>query len=52
VLDDTEVPSGAIAVGAPAVIKPGRAKPEMIESGVEAYLRKSRQYKEGLRRIG
>ena len=52
VLDDTEVPAGAIAVGSPAVIKAGRARPEMIRSGVEAYLRKSRQYREGLRRIG
>jgi len=51
VLDDTEVPGGAVAVGVPAVIKPGRARPEMIASGVEAYLRKIPIYREGLRRI-
>jgi carbonic anhydrase/acetyltransferase-like protein (isoleucine patch superfamily) len=51
VLDDTEVPSGAVAVGVPAVVKNGRARPEMIESGVQSYLRKVDLYRNGLRRI-
>jgi|SRR5687768_9270287 len=51
VLDDTEVPSGAVAVGIPAVVKPGRARPEMIASGVQSYLRRLERYREGLRRI-
>ena len=51
VLDDTEVPSGAVAVGVPAVVKNGRARPEMIESGVQSYLSKVDLYRNGLRRI-
>ena len=51
VLDDTDVPSGAVAVGVPAVVKPGRARPEMITSGVQAYLHKVDMYRDGLRRI-
>jgi carbonic anhydrase/acetyltransferase-like protein (isoleucine patch superfamily) len=52
VLNDTVVPSGALAVGSPAVVKPGRARAEDIEQGVEAYLAKTRWYRDGLRRIG
>ena len=51
VLDDTVVPSGAIAVGIPATIKEGRARPEMISSGVESYVARARRYRTGLRRI-
>ena len=51
VLDDTEIPRGAVAAGVPAAIKPGRARPEMIQRGVEAYLRKVDAYRGGLRRI-
>jgi carbonic anhydrase/acetyltransferase-like protein (isoleucine patch superfamily) len=51
VLNDTEVPAGAIAAGVPAVIKPGRARTVDIEMGVASYLRKSRRYRESLRRI-
>ena len=50
-LDDTEVPAGAVAMGVPAVIKPGRARRELIGSGVESYLRKVDLYRAGLRRI-
>ena len=52
VLNDTEVPSGAIAAGVPAVIKPGRARVADIEAGVASYLSKSRRYRDTLRRIG
>ncbi len=51
VLNDTEVPSGAIAVGSPAVIKPGRARAEMIADGVEAYVIRARRFRDDLRRI-
>lgn len=51
VLDDTEVPAGAIAAGVPATIKLGRARPEMIRSGVDSYVQRARRYRGGLRRI-
>jgi carbonic anhydrase/acetyltransferase-like protein (isoleucine patch superfamily) len=51
VLNGTDVPSGAIAVGSPAVIKEGRARAELIESGVEAYVERSRRFRAELRRI-
>jgi carbonic anhydrase/acetyltransferase-like protein (isoleucine patch superfamily) len=38
VLNDTDVPAGALAVGSPAVVKPDRARSEEIRSGVESYL--------------
>ena len=52
VLNDTEVPAGALAVGTPAVIKPGRARYEDIRSGVKAYVERAADYRIGLRRIG
>lgn len=52
VLNDTEVPTGAVAVGIPATIKAGRARPADTAHGVESYLRKSKRYRETLRRIG
>jgi carbonic anhydrase/acetyltransferase-like protein (isoleucine patch superfamily) len=51
-LDGTDVPAGALAVGTPATIKPGRARPEEIEHGREVYVAKGREYRNGLRRIG
>ena len=36
VLYDVDVPSGALAAGSPAVIKEGRAQPQMITDGVES----------------
>jgi carbonic anhydrase/acetyltransferase-like protein (isoleucine patch superfamily) len=52
VLNDTVVPSGGLAVGAPATIKEGRAKPEHIRRGVEAYVARAKSYPTELRRIG
>jgi carbonic anhydrase/acetyltransferase-like protein (isoleucine patch superfamily) len=52
VLYDVEVPSGAIAVGSPAVIKEGKARPEMITEGVEHYIARARRYRDELRRVG
>jgi carbonic anhydrase/acetyltransferase-like protein (isoleucine patch superfamily) len=52
VLNDVEVPGGALAAGSPAVIKPGRARRDDIVRGVQEYVRRSRQYRTELRRIG
>ena len=51
VLDDTEVPSRAIAAGIPAAIKLDRARPELITSGVDSYIQRARRYRAGLRRL-
>lgn len=51
VLNDTEVPSGAIAVGIPATIKAGRARQEDIDRGVASYLARTARYRRELRRI-
>ncbi len=51
VLNDVEVPSGALAAGSPAVVKPGRARMEDITSGVEAYLERVDLYRSSLRRL-
>lgn len=51
VLYGTDVPSGALAVGAPAIIKPGRARAADIAQGVESYLSKAARYRDTLRRI-
>lgn len=51
VLDGTHVPSGAIAVGSPAVIKEGRARRELITHGVEAYVTRSERFRRELRRL-
>jgi carbonic anhydrase/acetyltransferase-like protein (isoleucine patch superfamily) len=52
VLNDVEVPCGAIAAGSPAVIKHGKARRELISEGVEHYVARSRRFREELRRIG
>ena len=51
VLSDTEVPSGAIAVGTPATIKAGRARRDDIETGVASYLQRAARYRRELRCI-
>jgi carbonic anhydrase/acetyltransferase-like protein (isoleucine patch superfamily) len=51
VLNDIVVPSGALAAGSPAVIKPGRARIEDIRDGVEAYVDRIELYRTGLRRL-
>lgn len=52
VLGRTVVPPGALAVGAPAVIKEGRAKQIEITRSAAAYVEKCHHYKQALRRIG
>ena len=51
VLNDTEVPSGAIAVGTPAQIKEGRARPEDITMASQEYVRRAAQFSTELRRL-
>lgn len=52
VTNDTEVPSRAMALGVPAVIKEGRVEPElMIQLGAAAYRARVPRYRDQLRRI-
>ena len=51
VLNNTHVPAGALAVGAPAVVKEGRARREDIEMGVRAYVAKAERFAQEMRRI-
>jgi len=51
VLYDVDVPSGAVAVGSPAVIKPGRARPELITEGVAHYVARAERFRTELRRL-
>jgi carbonic anhydrase/acetyltransferase-like protein (isoleucine patch superfamily) len=51
VLADIDVPSGALAVGTPATIKPGRARVDEIRTSAQAYVDRIPGYRSGLRRI-
>ena len=51
VLNDIDVPSGALAAGSPAVIKPDRADIELIRSSAAAYVVRIEQYRTSLRRL-
>lgn len=51
VLNDVDVPSGALAAGSPAVIKPGRARIEDIRGSARSYVERLELYRDGLRRI-
>ncbi|MGI8940174.1 MAG: gamma carbonic anhydrase family protein [Iamia sp.] len=52
VTNDTEVPSRAMALGVPAVIKEGRVDPEaMIQMGAKAYRDRIPRYRDQLRRL-
>ena len=51
VLDDMEVPAGAVALGVPAKIREGMAKQELITDGIESYRTRARRYRQELRRI-
>lgn len=51
VLNDTEVPEGALAVGSPAVVKPGRARAGEIETAARSYVANGRRYRAELRRL-
>jgi carbonic anhydrase/acetyltransferase-like protein (isoleucine patch superfamily) len=51
VLNDTFVPSGAVAVGSPAAIKEGAARRELVMDGVDEYLARAERFRRELRRI-
>ena len=51
VLNDVDVPSGALAAGSPAVIKPGRADLRLIQQSAAAYVERIVGYRTGLRRL-
>jgi carbonic anhydrase/acetyltransferase-like protein (isoleucine patch superfamily) len=51
VLNGTHVPRGAIAAGSPATIKEGRARAEVITTGVEAYTARAERFRRELRRL-
>ena len=51
VLPDTDVPSGALAVGSPCQIKPDRARAEEIRIGAESYKERIEGYRTSLRRL-
>ncbi len=45
------VPPGALAVGVPAVVKPGRSHPEQIEWMAQVYVDNVARYRTSLRRL-
>lgn len=49
--NDMEVPSGAMALGVPAKIRPDKVTAEMILHGVEEYVKRARLYRSQLRRL-
>src|ERR1700728_789353 len=51
VTNGTEVPSGALAIGIPAKIKPDASSPASIEDGVKVYVENAKHYKVALRRL-
>lgn len=52
VLADVEIPPGALAIGVPATIRPGRARREDTLRGVDTYVQRARRFTSDLRRIG
>jgi len=50
-LNGTEVPSGALAAGSPAVIKPGKARLTDIDLAVDSYVQRADRFRRDLRRI-
>lgn len=51
VLYDVDIPDGALAVGSPATIKPGRARADDIVRAAESYVARARRFRHDLRRI-
>jgi carbonic anhydrase/acetyltransferase-like protein (isoleucine patch superfamily) len=51
VLDNTDVPAGALAVGVPAQIRPGGARHGIGTVGSRWYVEAARRYRRDLRRI-
>lgn len=51
VTNGTIVPSGAMALGIPATVKPDAVKPGSVDPAVQAYLVNGRRYASELRRV-
>lgn len=51
VSNDTEVPSGAMALGVPAKIRPDAVDRSMLQHGRDVYVENGRRYKDELRRL-
>ncbi len=51
VLNDVAVPPGALAVGAPATIKPDRARLDDILHSVATYVERAERFRRDLRRL-
>ena len=51
VLDGTEIPPGAVAVGVPARIRPGAADGAMLVDAAQSYARRGPRYAAELRRL-
>jgi carbonic anhydrase/acetyltransferase-like protein (isoleucine patch superfamily) len=51
VTDDTEVPTGAMALGVPAKIFPDRVQPGSFRGHVAVYVDRARRYQTELRRL-
>lgn len=51
VLNDVDVPTGALAAGSPAVIKPGRARAAETRASAQTYVERIALYRTGLRRV-
>jgi carbonic anhydrase/acetyltransferase-like protein (isoleucine patch superfamily) len=51
VLNDVEVPSGALAAGSPAAIKLDRVDAEYIRTSARHYVERIEQYRSSLRRL-
>jgi carbonic anhydrase/acetyltransferase-like protein (isoleucine patch superfamily) len=51
VTNDMEVPPGALAVGVPAQIKPGRSDAKQIEIGARIYADNSARFRTRMRRL-
>jgi carbonic anhydrase/acetyltransferase-like protein (isoleucine patch superfamily) len=51
VLNGTRIPTGAVAAGVPAVIREGKARPELITDGVEEYIARAARFADELRRL-
>ena len=45
------VPAGALALGVPAVVKPGAARPDAISIAADEYVKNGRRYRAELRQI-
>ena len=51
VLDGTEIPPEALAIGVPAKIRPNAASGAMLVDAADSYVRRGPRYKAELRRL-